>query len=95
MPYSHGVVSVTTSPTLIATPSSIPENGGLLVQNLSAQVLYIGGPTVTAGVTATGGIQIAASPSAAVLVPTTGAGNEVLYGVVAATTAKVATLYPA
>ena len=94
MPYQNGVVSVGTTATLIATPSQVPENGGILIQNLGAVVLFIGGPTVTAGTTATGGVQIAISPSAPVLVPTTGAGSEALYGIVASSTANVAFCYP-
>jgi hypothetical protein len=92
MAYKNGVVSVTTSPTLIATPSSVPENDGILIQNLGAVTLYLGGSTVTAGTTATGGYQVAASAS--VLVPTTGASTEALYGIVASSTANVAFLYP-
>jgi hypothetical protein len=59
MPYKHGVVAVTTSPTLIATPSSVPESDGLLIQNLGTTVLYLGGPTVTAGTTSTGACNVA------------------------------------
>ena len=73
--------------------SSIPENGGILIQNLGATVLDLGGPTVTANTTATGGVQIAASPSAPVLVPTTGAGTESIYGVSTAAV-NLAFLYP-
>jgi hypothetical protein len=42
---------------------------------------------VTAGTTATGGYQVAAAAS--VLVPTTGASAEGLYGIVASSTANV------
>ena len=91
MPYKNGVVSVGTSATLIATPSSVPESDGLLVQNLGATVLYLGGPTVTAGTTSTGGLQVAAN--AIVNVPTTGASTEALYGISTAA-CNVAFLYP-
>lgn len=91
MPYKNGVISVTTSPTLIATPSSAPENAGVLVQNLGTTVLYLGGSTVTAGTTATGGLQVAAN--ATVNVPTTGAGSEALYGISTAA-CNVAYLFP-
>jgi hypothetical protein len=48
MPYVNGVVSVGTTATQIASPSSVPENAGVLIQNLSAATVYIGGSTVTA-----------------------------------------------
>ena len=93
MPYVNGVVSVgTTTPTLIATPSSVPENGGLLIQSLGSVTLYLGGSTVTANTASTGGYQVAAS--AAVNVPCTGAASEGLYGITASSTANVAFLYP-
>ena len=92
MPFKNGVVSVGTTPTPIATPSSIPENAGVLVQNLGSVTLYLGGSTVTAGTTATGGLQVAAN--ATVNVPTTGAATEALYGIVASSTANVAYLFP-
>jgi hypothetical protein len=56
--------------TLICTPSSVPENDGVLIQNLGSGTLYIGGSTVTANTTSTGGLQVAAN--ATVNVPTTG-----------------------
>jgi hypothetical protein len=54
----------------------------------------LGGSTVTAGTTSTGGYQVAASAS--VLVPTTGGGEagDSLYGITASSTANVAYLYP-
>ena len=93
MPYKNGVVSCGTTATLIASPSSIPENGGILIQNLGATVLYLGGSTVTANTAATGGIQVAVSPSAPVLIPTSGAAVEGIYGVSTAAV-NVAFLYP-
>lgn len=92
MSYKNGVVSVTTSPTLIATPSSVPENNGVLVQNLGSVTLYLGGSTVTANTASTGGYPVAANAS--VTVPTTGSTSEALYGIVASSTANVAYLYP-
>jgi hypothetical protein len=65
---------------------------GILIQNLGAVTLYLGASTVTAGTTATGGLQVAAN--AIVNVPTTGASSEALYGIVASSTANVAFLYP-
>lgn len=92
MGYVNGVFSVGTTATLIATPSSTPENDGVLIQNLGSGVLYIGGPNVTAGTTATGGLQVAANTI--VNVPTTGAAAEAIYGIVASSTNNVAFLYP-
>jgi hypothetical protein len=92
MPYKNGVVSVGTTATLITTPGSTPENAGVLIQNLGASTLYLGGSTVTAGTTSTGGFQVAAN--AVVTVPTTGAASEALYGIVASSTANVAYLFP-
>jgi hypothetical protein len=93
VPYVNGVVSVTSSPTLICTPSSVPENAGVLIQNLSANIIYLGGPTVSAGVTATGGLQIAASSVVPLNVPTTGSASEGIYGI-AASASNVSFLYP-
>ena len=92
MPYKNGVVSVGTTATLIATPGSAPEQGGVLIQNLGSSTLYLGGSTVTAGTTSTGGLQVAANAS--VSVPTTGSASESLYGIVASGTANVAYLFP-
>ena len=92
MAYKNGVVSVATTATLIATPGSKPENGGVLIQNLGSGTLYLGGSTVTAGTTSTGGLQVAAN--ATVNVPTTGSALEALYGIVASSTANVAYLFP-
>jgi hypothetical protein len=92
MAYKNGVVSVGTTATLIAAQGSTPENSGVLIQNLGAGVLYLGGPTVTAGTTSTGGLQVAAN--AVMTVPTTGAASEALYGIVASSTANVAYLFP-
>jgi hypothetical protein len=94
MAYKNGVVSVGTTATLIATPSSAPDVDGILVQNLGASIVYIGGSTVTAGTTATGGLQLAASSTTPVLVPTTGASSEGLYGIVASGSVNVAYVYP-
>jgi hypothetical protein len=92
MPYSNGVVSVGTTATLIATPSSAPETGGILIQNLGSVTVYLGGSTVTAGTTSTGGLQLAAN--GVITVPTTGANNEPLYGITASSSANVSWLYP-
>jgi hypothetical protein len=92
MPYQHGVVSVGTTATQIASPGSVPENAGVLIQNLGTAAVYLGGSTVTAGTTSTGGLQVA--QNAIVSVPTTGAASEPLYGIVASGTANVAYLFP-
>jgi hypothetical protein len=64
----------------------------VLIQNLGATTVYVGGPNVTAGTTATGGLQVAAN--AIVNVPTTGAAADGVYGIVASGTNNVAFLYP-
>lgn len=92
MPYVNGVVSVGATATQIATPSSVPENAGVVIQNLGATTLYIGGSTVTAGTTLTGGLRVAAN--AIVNVPTTVAASEAMYGIVASGTANAALLFP-
>jgi hypothetical protein len=92
MPFQNGVVSVGTTATLIATPSAVPDNEGIVVQNLGSVTVYLGGSTVTAGTTATGGLQLAAN--GVITVPTTGAATEALYGIVASGTANVAWLFP-
>ncbi len=94
MPYKQTVISVGTTATALATPSSVPENAGVLLQNLSAVAVFIGGSTVTAGTTSTGGLQLPASVVTPVLIPTTGAASEQLFGIVASGTANVAVLYP-
>lgn len=92
MSYKNGVISVGTIATLIATPGSTPENSGVLIQNNGATPVYLGGSTVTAGTTSTGGLQVAAG--ATVNVPTTGSASEALYAIVASGTANVAFLFP-
>jgi hypothetical protein len=92
MPFQNGVVSVGTTATLIATPSAVPDNEGIVVQNLGSVTVYLGRSTVTAGTTATGGLQLAAN--GVITVPTTGAATEALYGIVASGTANVAWLFP-
>ena len=51
----------------------MPENSGILIQNLGSVTLYLGTSTVTAGTTSAGGFQVAAN--AIVTVPTTGASS--------------------
>jgi hypothetical protein len=92
MAYKNGVVSATTAATLIATPSSAPDVDGILISNLGAVTIYLGGSAVTANTASTGGYPLAASAS--VLVPTTGASAEGLYAITASSTANVAYLYP-
>lgn len=88
--YLHGTVTVGTTATLLVTTGS---SGGVLVQNNGTAVIFLGGPGVTAGTTATGGIQVAAGAS--VTVPTVGGGSRDLYAVIATGTAPVVWLSPA
>jgi hypothetical protein len=85
MAYISGQVTVGTSPTLVATPSDIPENGGILLSSSAAAFI---GPS---GVTTTTGFPISTTP---VTVPTTGAKSEGLYAVVSSGTATVSYIYP-
>jgi hypothetical protein len=63
----------------------------VLIQNLGTTTVYIAS-TVTAGTTATGGLQVAAN--AIVSVPVTGAASQSLYGISASGTNNVAFLFP-
>jgi hypothetical protein len=92
MPFINAVTSVGTTAVAIATPGAVPDNIGVLVQNLGSVTVYLGGSTVTADTTSTGGFQVAAN--AIVNVPVTGAAAETLYARTASSTANVATLYP-
>lgn len=93
MAYAQGVVSVGTSPTKICTPDPT----GVLVQNLGAAVVYLGGITVTADASATGGVTLPATMTTPMEVgfglrPGTVDPDDGLYGVVATGTANVAFL---
>lgn len=92
MPFINKVTSVGTTAVAIASPGSVPDNIGVLVQNLGTTTVYIGGSAVTAGTTSTGGLQVAAN--AIVNVPCTGASAETLYAISASGTNNVATLFP-
>ena len=85
-------MSCGTTATLIATPGVVPDNEAILIQNLGTTTVYIGGSTVTAGTTATGGLLVAAN--AIVSVPVTGAASESTYGISAGGTNNVAFLFP-
>ena len=92
MPFINAVTSVGTTALAIASPGSVPDNIGVLAQNLGTTTVYIGGSTVTAGTTSTGGLQVVAN--AIVNVPCTGAASETFYAISASGTNNVATLYP-
>jgi hypothetical protein len=68
----------------------------LIVQNLSAAIVYVGGPTVTADTTATGGLQLPASNTAPVTLPPLQSGVAIadtgIYARVASGTANVSVL---
>lgn len=88
--YLNGTASVGVARTLLVTTGSV---GGVLVQNQGAVAVFLGGATVTADATATGGISVAAGAS--VLIPTTGGAKADLYAVTASSTANVSWLSPA
>jgi hypothetical protein len=92
MPFINAVTSVGTTAVAIANPGAVPDNIGVLVQNLGTTAVYIGGSTVTANTAATGGLQVAAN--AIVNVPCTGASAETLSAISASGTNNVATLFP-
>lgn len=90
MSYAQAVVTVGTSATKLITQGA---SGGILVQNLGATIVYLGNSTVTAGTTATGGVQLPANMTSPILIPSTGgypAGD--LYGIVSTGSALVAVL---
>lgn len=64
--YAHGTVTVGTSAVLLV--AGVYVAGGLMVQNNGTGKIYLGGPTVTAGTTATGGLMLPTGTS--VEVPT-------------------------
>lgn len=91
MSYSHGVKTVSTTRTLLVSTGA-GNNDGVLVQNQGSTPVYLGGPTVTADGTATGGLQVPAG--ATVTVPSIGGGTADLWAVMATGTAPVAWLQP-
>jgi len=93
MAYSNGVVSVGTAATLICTPG----RDGALVQNLGTAVVYLGGPGVTAGTAATGGVTLGTAQASPTMVRSgqsagTIGADDGLYGRVAGGTSLVAFL---
>jgi hypothetical protein len=57
MPFINAVTSVGTTAVAIANPGAVPDNIGVLVQNLGSSTVYIGGSAVTANTASTGGLQ--------------------------------------
>lgn len=93
MAFQSGVVSVGTSATLICSPGT----RGVMLQNLGAATLYVGGPGVTADTTATGGVTLPATMTSPVKIadprPLSAFGpDDGLYGRVATGTVNVAFL---
>jgi hypothetical protein len=86
MAFQSGQVTVGTTATLVCTPSTLPDNSGVLV-NASAAA-FVGGP----GVTATTGFPLPANTPTRI--PTTGAASEALYAVVSSGTATVSFIFP-
>ena len=86
MAITNGLVSITTSPTLICAA-----NAGALLQNLGAAVVTIGGPSVTAG----HGPTLPATMTQPIMCPevNNSAGDDYgIYGIVASGTSNVAFL---
>jgi hypothetical protein len=87
--YAQATVSVGTTATLIGTFSG--NSSGVLIQNGSTEIVYLGGPTVTSS-GATQGYALAISSS--VLVPTYGGAECALYGITSTSTTNVSYLHP-
>lgn len=87
MPYTNGLVTVTTTPTPIC---AVGERGGVLIQNNGSAAVFLGGPNVTVSGASTG-IQLAAG--ATLFVPSVGTELETLFGVTAAGSAPVIFLF--
>lgn len=84
------VVSVGTTPTLLGSTLQ-----SMVIQNLSAVAVFVGGSGVTADTTATGGLQLPASNTTPVQIPpisTAAVADPGLYARVASGTANVAVL---
>jgi hypothetical protein len=87
--YQQGTVTIGTSPTLICTVEG--NNTGVLVQNSSGAIVFLGGSNVSAS-GANAGYQLAISGS--VTVPTYGGAACSLYGIVASTGSAITFLHP-
>lgn len=83
--YAHATASVTTTAAVLVTTGS--ENDGVVVSNRGPVSVYLGGASVTADQTATGGLELVAGEKATLST----AGNVAadLYAVTAAGTATV------
>ncbi len=89
MGYQSTVVSVGTDATVLTLAQ-----GGVVLQNLGSEIVYVGGPEVTADETSTGGLQLPASDTTAVTIPAAQMrrADDALYGRTASGTASVAVL---
>lgn len=90
MTYKNGVATATSTASKLVTVTA--ENDGIIVQNLGSVTVYLGGPSVTANQTATGGYPLAAGASQSV--PSVGGLAQDLWAVTASSTAPVAWLQP-
>lgn len=83
--YKHGTVTVPVTAVLLCTVN-MPSNG-VVVQNKGAVDVYLGGPTVTADVTATGGIKVVAGTT--ITIPSFGVAAQDLYAIAVSSTSAV------
>lgn len=83
--YVNGTVAVST--TVAAIVETGNQNDGVLVQNRGPEPVYIGGSSVTADTSSTGGVLVA--PGEKVTVSTVGNDDAELYGITAAGTTYV------
>jgi hypothetical protein len=79
MAYSNGLVTVTTSPTVITAVQQLPQ--GPLITNTGSETVFLGGPAVAAS-GANQGVPVAAGTS--VQVPASASEDNTLFGIVTA-----------
>jgi len=88
LPYSNGLVTVTTTPTPIC---SVGERGGVLIQNNGSAAVFVGGQNVAISGANTG---ISLAAGATLFIPSVGTNPATLFGVVATATQPLAFLFP-
>lgn len=86
--YNNGCGTATTTRSVLLTDQ---RGGSIVIQNNGAVAVYLGGATVTADTTATGGVSIAAG--ATLIVPSNGDQGRDLYVVTPSSTAQVGFLF--
>lgn len=85
MAYQNGVVTVGTSAQLVVTVGT----RGALVQNVGGTTIYLGGPSVTADTSATGGVQLASGATSPSPIQMLGGSTELQIGGTVSDSAKL------